>query len=73
MSSNDRRPVFDAGEEVFFDIPDYGKGRGNVVAFFTHKDGTNLYAVYPKNERISKRYPYVCIIVPESDLVSAPF
>jgi hypothetical protein len=66
-------PCFAPGEEVFFDIPDYGQGRGHVAGAATHPDGTNLYAVYPKNPRITTKYPYVCVIVAEKDLISCPF
>ncbi len=68
-----RPPCFDPGEEVYFDIPDYGQGRGHVAAFYRHSDGTNLYAVYPKNPRITDRYKYVCVIVEEDKLISCPF
>ena len=67
------KPILDPGEEVIFDVPNYGSGRGHVAAFYTHSDGTILYAVLPNNPRISKSYGYVSIIVPEKDLVSAPF
>lgn len=66
-------PKFDLGEEVSFDIPDYGRGRGHVSAFYCHKDGTKLYTVLPKNPKITKKYPYLCIMVLESELTSTPF
>ncbi len=68
-----RPPVFLAGEQVYFSIPDYGQGMGRVSGFYTHSDGTNLYAVYPNNPRITDSYNYVCIVVPEDQLISAPF
>lgn len=64
---------FEPGEEVSFDIPDYGAGRGNVAAYYTHTDGTKLYAVYPKTPKITKRYAYVCVIIEEKHLISTPF
>ena len=66
-------PKFDPGEEVYFEIEDYGAGRGNVAAFYIHNDGSRLYAVYPKNPRLSDRYNYVCIIIREEELMSTPF
>ena len=66
-------PSFDPGEEVYFDIENYGTGRGHVTGFYTHVDGTKLYAVYPKTQRPGSSYNYVCLIVPEKGLVSAPF
>ena len=65
------KPILDPGEEVQFDIADYGSGRGHIAGFYTHSDGTRLYVVLPNNPKISKRY--VSIIVSEKDLVSAPF
>ena len=69
----DKNPVFDPGEEVYFDVANYGRGRGNVAGFYRHTDGTKLYAVYPKTERSGTSYQYLCLIVPEADLISAPF
>lgn len=66
-------PSFDPGEEVSFDISDYGAGRGNVAAFYIHSDGTRLYAVYPKTPKITKKYGYVCFIIEEKYLISTPF
>ena len=48
-------------------------GLGEDTGFYTHTDGTRLYSVLPNNPRITKSYRYVSIIVPEKDLVSAPF
>ena len=67
------KPILEPGEEVLFDVADYGSGRGNVAAYYTHPDGTRLYAVLPNNPKISKKYGYVSIICAEKDLVSAPF
>jgi len=64
---------FDPGEEITFDVLDYGSGRGHVAGFYTHKDGTRLYAVYPKNPRNRPDYQYVCIICREDQLISTPF
>lgn len=64
---------FEPGEEVFFDIPNYGAGKGNIAAFYIHTDGTKLYAIYPKTQHNSSNYKYVCLIVPETELVSTPF
>jgi hypothetical protein len=69
----DKNPVFDPGEEVYFDIPNFGTGRGHVTAFYRHKDGTALYSVYPKTPRISDAHPYLCLIAEEKQLISAPF
>ena len=69
----EKKPTFDPGEEVYFDIPNYGTGRGNVVAFHLTKDGISLYAVYPKTPRVSESSPYVCFIAEEKQLISAPF
>ena len=66
-------PKFDPGEEVTFDVPDYGSGRGHISAFYVHPSGDHLYAVYPKNPRVTKKYGYVCIIVKEENLISTPF
>ena len=66
-------PVFLAGEQVWFDIPDYGSGMGRVAGFYTHTDGTNFYAVAPNNPRVTEKYRYICIILPEDELISAPF
>jgi hypothetical protein len=64
---------FDPGEEVAFDVTNYGSGRGHVAGYYTLPDGTNLVAVYPKSPKISKNDGYICLIVPEKDLISTPF
>jgi hypothetical protein len=64
---------FNPGDEVTFDIPNYGCGKGNIAGYFVHNDGTKLYAIYPKNPRINSNYNYVCVITEEKNLVPTPF
>lgn len=64
---------FDPGEEVSFDVPNYGSGRGHVAGYYTLSDGSSLVVVFPKNPRVTKDYGYVCIVVPEKELKSTPF
>ena len=66
-------PKFDPGEEVYFDLANYGTGKGLVAAFYVHSDGSRLYAVLPNTPRISQKYGYISIIVGEDKLISAPF
>lgn len=66
-------PKFDPGEEVTFDVPNYGSGRGHIAGFYVHTDGTRLYVVFPKNQRNRPDYKYVSIIVEENKLISTPF
>lgn len=67
------KPDFDPGEEVTFDIPDYGSGRGHIAAYYLHSDGTKLYAVAPNNPRLKENYSYVCVIATAKQLISTPF
>lgn len=67
-------PKFEFGEAIAFNIPNYGTGRGYIVAHYMCPDNaTNLYAIYPKNPRMNDTYKYVCVITEEKNIVSAPF
>jgi hypothetical protein len=59
---------FEQGEIVQFDDEKFGKGTGGVVGYCASSDE---YVIYPKVEWDD--YPFMCITIKSSKLISTPF
>jgi len=58
------------GEIVQFDDERFGKGTGGIVGYCEFSDE---YIIYPKVEHDYDNYPFMCITVKSSKLISTPF
>jgi hypothetical protein len=65
--------LFDNQEQVQYTDSYFGTGKGVVVGFYENKNGVNLYVIYPKTPFEKSFWPFMTIVVKESQLISTPF
>ena len=61
---------FENGEQVQYESPKFGRGKGAVVGFV---ETSGDYIIYPKTMLPRSDYPFMVIVCKPKELISIPF